>query len=532
MSGRRLGSVLALTVLGVSALAACAGDPGSQSAPTTDPVTQALLAAVPDDGSPIPLALSTPRDGAVIPFSFTALSVSWTDGFRGTAALIRVLDDQGAVLLARTTPDRQITLGGKDWAAVKQGVGPGGRVRVQLTVGSWRLDGTPLLRPARVVSEVRLATAEEDPTGRLIYGRKLRPADRGPGPVHVDERTVALTEVATGDWTRSALVERMPGEVVPETTTPAAERAHSVDFSSRTRISGKPGHADPGNRGERACVSCHTVSAQGRFLAVSSQSDGLVPPGYDASQGVLHVIRTADDELLKVIPGAVFPRFHPHKVGRLLYGAAGSSFSVKQRVSIYRSDLEVVDVERREAARPVPGAAHPEHCELFGDWSPSGETIVFARSAFRQPCDGSRGQLDLFTVPWNEGQGGAPQPVEGASGNGLSNAQPRYSPDGKWLVFYAADRGFFSRGTADLYVVPAAGGTARKLSVSTRAMESWHAFSPDGRWLAFVSNRDRIDRPWLYLSRFEADGTTHAALPVPGASGATAHVHTFDWAPP
>ena len=80
-------------------------------------------------------------------------------------------------------------------------------------------------------------------------------------------------------------------------------------------------------------------------------------------------------------------------------------------------------------------------------------------------------------------------------------------------------------------MVAATGGPARKLAVSTRAMESWHAFSPDGGWLAFVSNRDRVDRPWLYVARFRPDGTTLPAVPLFGASGPDAHVHTFDWGP-
>ncbi|MFP5356212.1 MAG: protease, partial [Gemmatimonadota bacterium] len=41
---------------------------------------------------------------------------------------------------------------------------------------------------------------------------------------------------------------------------------------------------------------------------------------------------------------------------------------------------------------------------------------------------------------------------------------------------------------ADLWIVPRAGGVARRLT-STPAVESDPHFSPDGRWIAFTSNR-------------------------------------------
>jgi hypothetical protein len=54
---------------------------------------------------------------------------------------------------------------------------------------------------------------------------------------------------------------------------------------------------------------------------------------------------------------------------------------------------------------------------------------------------------------------------------------------------------------------------------------------PDGRWLAFVSNRDRVDRPRLYLSRFLPDGTVTPGVPFPHAEDEASHIHTFDWGP-
>jgi len=49
--------------------------------------------------------------------------------------------------------------------------------------------------------------------------------------------------------------------------------------------------------------------------------------------------------------------------------------------------------------------------------------------------EGKTFQYDLYRIPFNEGRGGVPEPLAGASDNGMSNYFPKYSPDGKWIVF-------------------------------------------------------------------------------------------------
>ena len=47
-------------------------------------------------------------------------------------------------------------------------------------------------------------------------------------------------------------------------------------------------------------------------------------------------------------------------------------------------------------------------------------------------------QYDLYRIPFNDGRGGKPEPIAGASRNGMSNSFPRVSPDGRWIVFVQA----------------------------------------------------------------------------------------------
>jgi Tol biopolymer transport system component len=89
----------------------------------------------------------------------------------------------------------------------------------------------------------------------------------------------------------------------------------------------------------------------------------------------------------------------------------------------------------------LPGADDPDYVQTNPEWSPDGETIVFARARIkpellevmkdrrvlqtephvdihalnqRYPI-----QFDLYRVPFIEGRGGRPEPIPGASHNGI-----------------------------------------------------------------------------------------------------------------
>ena len=173
----------------------------------------------------------------------------------------------------------------------------------------------------------------------------------------------------------------------------------------------------------------------------------------------------------------------------------------------------------------LPGADVPSLVQSNPTWSPDGKYIVFAateayslkhvsgpRKVLLSPEDcreflveGKPFKFNLYRIPFNGGQGGKAEPVAGASFNGKSNFFPRYSPDGKWIVFCRAENYMLLQPDSELYIIPAAGGEARRLRANTTRMNSWHSFSPNGKWLVFSG---KPDSPYtrLYLTHIDEQG--------------------------
>ena len=187
--------------------------------------------------------------------------------------------------------------------------------------------------------------------------------------------------------------------------------------------------------------------------------------------------------------------------------------------------------------QPLPGADDPHFVQTDGVWSPDGKTIVFARAVARNPReDGQKPalyandpnetqiQYDLYRVPFNNGKGGTPEPIAGASQNGMSNNFPKVSPDGKWIVFVQCHNGQLMRPDSQLYIVPFGGGEARHLRANTPIMNSWHSFSPNSRWLVF-SSKARSPYTQMYLTHIDADGNSSPAILIDNATAANRAVN-------
>jgi len=187
--------------------------------------------------------------------------------------------------------------------------------------------------------------------------------------------------------------------------------------------------------------------------------------------------------------------------------------------------------------RALPGADDPRYVQTDGVWSPDGKYVVFARAEAKEPYIGDQKlpghandpeetqiQYDLYRIPFNDGKGGQPVPIAGASQNGMSNSFPKVSPDGRWIVFVKCRNAQLMRPDSQLYIVPAEGGVARRLRCNTPLMNSWHSFSPNGRWLVF-SSKSRSPYTQMFLTHLDEEGNDSPAILIDNSTAANRAVN-------
>jgi hypothetical protein len=126
-------------------------------------------------------------------------------------------------------------------------------------------------------------------------------------------------------------------------------------------------------------------------------------------------------------------------------------------------------------------------------FSHDGTRIVYTSAEATQ--DGRLGpsrEADLHVVPWNDRQGGAIEPVTGASEAGIAEYYPAYSADDALIAFTRVDEpdgaALYYRPQGEVYVVPAGGGEALRLAAndppacsgerSPGVINSWPKWSP------------------------------------------------------
>ncbi len=294
----------------------------------------------------------------------------------------------------------------------------------------------------------------------------------------------------------------------------------------------------------KVCGNCHSFTADGKTLAmdvdygndkgsyviaeikpttVLSQKDVISWSNYKRDEGDLtfgllsqispdgrHVISTVKDRSV----------FLPTE-----------DLHYSQRFFPIKGILAVYDRQAKTFAS-LPGGNDPAWVQSNPNWSPDGKTILFSRATAhelkalkehdkvllqreeaKEFFEGGRTlRFDICRVGFNRGQGGKAELIPGASANNKSNYFPRFSPDGKWIVFCQANSFMLLRPDSTLYIMPATGGKSRKMRCNLDGkMNSWHSFSPNGRWLVF-SSKARGPYTQLWLTHIDPDGNDTPAV--------------------
>ncbi|MGH8072695.1 MAG: winged helix-turn-helix domain-containing protein [Lysobacter sp.] len=163
--------------------------------------------------------------------------------------------------------------------------------------------------------------------------------------------------------------------------------------------------------------------------------------------------------------------------------------------------LRVVEGERCEirivsasgGADRVVGQCDEHHMPSF-DWTPDGKGLVFGNHGISHDRPGLQ-RLDLDT-------GRLSSLEEGASPLNHDFA-PRYSPDGRWIVFVR------NTPLGDFWRLPATGGTAQRLTHLNAQIRGWD-WDPDGRALVYSRHHDNESR----LYRLDLATGAHVELGI------------------
>jgi tetratricopeptide (TPR) repeat protein len=349
-------------------------------------------------------------------------------------------------------------------------------------------------------------------------------------------------------------VPLMPSEGARHVVQPLAPSKLSL-IAWRLRDIGKP-ESRLLMTGLHTCANCHSFSADGKTMGMDVDGPGNDKGLYAVVPVGQHMAIRNEDTVswntdLRVGQSRVGFMSQVSSDGRYVLTtfagrdqSIGSSYFVTnfkdyRFLQVFYPTRGILAWYSREIGRrePLPGADDPRYVQTDGVWSPDGKYIVFARAEAKEPHpegipqpteanDPNEVQIqyNLYRVPFNDGKGGMAEPVAGASNNGMSNSFPKISPDGRWIVFVKARNAQLMRPDSELYIVPSAGGAARKMRCNMSPMNSWHSFSPNGRWMVF-SSKSRSPYTQMYLTHIDADGNDSPPILIEDSTAANRAVN-------
>jgi len=509
-------------------------------------------------GEPSPITIDYPAQGSVFPPEFPAPTWLWRDASdTATSWEIYIAFSDGFPAIRAEAAGEGMRIGKSDPRCLSATNQPPTLTPEQAAAHAWTPDAATwttikqhsVNRPAMVVIS---GHRRDDPKMVLSHGRVSLRTSSDPVGAPIFYRDVPLMPSEN----EKGVIKPLAPQAVPL----IAWRLRNVaDTDSRVLMEGL-----------HTCANCHSLSADGKTL-------GMDMDGPQNDKGLYAIVKTQAHMAIRNQDLVAWSTFRG-KLGSKLRVGFMSQISPDARYVVttvndpgidqsdYQRRKDPVDLVRnyyvanfkdyhflqvffptrgvlawysRESARLqyLPGADDTRYVHANAVWSPDGKYLVFARAPAQDayPAGASLAQYandpkerqvkyDLYRIPFNGGKGGKAEPIVGASQNGMSNSFPKISPDGRWIVFVQARNGLLMRPDGQLFILPASGGTARRMSCNTPLMNSWHSFSPNGRWLVF-SSKSRSPYTQMFLTHIDESGNDSPAILIENATAANRAVN-------
>ncbi len=291
------------------------------------------------------------------------------------------------------------------------------------------------------------------------------------------------------------------------------------------------------------CIGCHSSTPDGKFVGFSaSESDWSGEPSRVDMRAVDGT--AAQPPFLTATASALLTRQRQQApVFSKAHWSAGdrvalNMFEVSGVTNIAWTDLEATSNTQGVGWGLLARSGDTRNAAA-ASWSHDGKTIAYvSTTVISSGVANSAG--DIYTVPYNDRQGGAATPLPGASSPAFNEFYPSWSADDALLAFSRVpDTGNSTSGwtsynnpQSEVFVIPPAGGQPLRLAAndppfctsrpSPGVTNSWPKWSPgvqarDGKtyyWLTFSSTRGPDSLPQIYATAVVVDGSNISTYPA------------------
>lgn len=243
--------------------------------------------------------------------------------------------------------------------------------------------------------------------------------------------------------------------------------------------------------GEKSCANPQW-SPDGRWLAFTSERSG---------KNNLWLLRTDGGEaqqVTEVKTGVRSFKWAPDSK-QVAFIMSDSLTAAEEKAQKGKNDAKVMDenlkmnrlwlipIEKDASGkRPTRLLTKGEFSVNNFDWSPDGKTLIFAHVPTPRADDWK--WSDISTVDVAAGE------IKTVARTNAAEGSPLYSPDGRWIAYTVSDDPPTWARISDVFVVPASGGTSRKLAETFDRQPALIGWSADGQRLYFTEARGAVRR--------------------------------------
>jgi Tol biopolymer transport system component len=272
-----------------------------------------------------------------------------------------------------------------------------------------------------------------------------------------------------------------------------------------------------GPRNGKGCAGCHSISPDGRYVAVVEVGSMRFVEAETNVQLFL-----GDTELLNP-----------------------TSFSWRPNVNtdppyqyVYSNNVDLIKASLFDGPLgTLPGADDDDLVETMPTWGRDG-TIAFVRGTATTTTEegsfGLSGPTDIMLIGED---GGTAVGLVNASGNGFANYYPSFSPNGLWIAFTQSESATSTVAAEDANIRLARSDNTGAISTlpslnAAGGPSSYTTWSVDGRFLSFSSIRDGGQGNWdIYLGTIDPDTGADSELRPLSEINTSAFEHGAIWSP-